>query len=67
MCSTEFFSYCQYYYNPPLCKRLAVHMHALTYFIAYMQTKMVEDVQIQLGRVQLEVLKNLKSRKNVKI
>ena len=40
-------------------------MHALTYFIAYMQTKMVDIAQSQLSRVQLEVQKNLKSPKNV--
>ena len=37
----------------------------LTYFIAYMQTKMVENAQKQQSKVSLEVQKKHKSRKNV--
>ena len=38
-------------------------MYALTYFIAHMQTKMVENAQNQPRRVQLGVQKNLKVAK----
>ena len=41
-------------------------MTALSYFIAYMPTKMVGNAQNQPTKVQLEAQKRLKSRKNVK-
>ena len=40
-------------------------MHGLAYFMANMQTKMVENAPNQLSRVQLEVQKNLKGCQNV--
>ena len=59
-CPAEFFTYCSYYKKASLRKKMAVHIIALTNYIAYMQTKMAENTQNQLSRVQLEVQKNLK-------
>ena len=38
MSTAEIFPYGSYYQNASLCKKIDMHMHALTYFIAYMQT-----------------------------